>query len=417
MASLALEGIRVIDCSTSWAGPLTTNILADMGAEVIKVESIQRLEVWRTINLIRPRDEGWWERSATFNTVNRNKLGITLDLTSSRGAELFKRLVKMSDLVVENYTPRVMANFGLDYAVLKEVNPSIIMVSMPGYGMTGPWRDYVGFAYSTEQMAGLPSLIGYLDGGPTMHGVGLGLADPVAGAYAAFAVSIALRWRRRTGQGQHIDLSHNEALSCLIGDAIMDFTLNQRVQGRRGNRHPFMAPHGCYRCLGQDNYVSIAISCDEAWNSFGQAIGAPAWAQDDRFSDVTGRLENQDELDRLIEEWTIGHIDYEVMHLLQRAGVAAAPVLSPSAMLEDQHLKERAFWQWIDRVEVGPRPYQGILPRMSKTPGTVRLPAPTLGQHNDYVLGELLGLTKEEIAVLAAEHIIGNRPLGLGRAA
>ena len=411
MASLALEGIRVIDCTINWAGPLTANILADMGAQVIKVEAIQRLDGWRTMNLLHPTEQGWWERAASFNTVNRNKLGITLNLTDSRGAGLFKRLVKIGDLVVENYTPRVMANFGLDYQVLKDINPGIVMVSMPGWGMTGPWRDYTGFGASVEQMSGMPQLLGYLDGGPMLHGIGLALGDPISGVYGAFAASIALRWRRRTGQGQYIDLAQNEALSCLIGDAIMDYTLNKRVQGRRGNRHPFMAPHGCYRCSGQDNYVSIAVSSDEEWESFGQAIGDLAWCKDDRFSDSTGRLANQDELDKLIEEWTIGHGDYEVMHLLQKAGVAAAPVLSPPALLEEPHLKQRGFWEWIDRVQVGLRPYVGILPKMSKTPGTVRLPAPTLGQHNDYVLGELLGLTKEEIAMLATQRIIGTRPL------
>jgi len=411
MAGLALEGIRVIDCSISWATPLATSILGDMGAEVIKVESIQRLDVWRTASPLRVNEDGWWERSPNWNTVNRNKLGITLDLTSSRGAELFKRLIKIGDLVMENYTPRVMANFGLDYPILKEVNPTIVMISMPGWGMTGPWRDYTGFAPSVEQMSGMPQLVGYLDGSPLMHGLGLALADPVAGLYGAFAAAIALKQRRRTGHGQYLDLAQNEALSCIIGDAIMDFTLNKRVQGRRGNRHPFMAPHGCYRCAGQDNYIAIAISSDKQWASFVQAIGGPAWCKDDRFTNSMGRLANQDELDKLIEEWTIGHGDCEVMHLLQRAGVAAAPVLSPPAMLEEPNLKERGFWEWIDRAEIGPGPYPGILPRMSKTPGTLRLPAPTLGQHNDYVLGELLGLTREEIAALAEEQVIGTRPL------
>jgi len=379
MAGLALEGIRVIDCTTAWAGPLATHILGDMGAEIIKVESIQRVDSWRTASPLRVNEDGWWERSPNFNAVNRNKISVTLDLTRKPAAELFKRLVKIGDLVVENYTPRVMANFGLGYPALMEINPGIVMVSMPGWGMTGPWRDYAGFAASVEQMSGMPQLLGYLDGGPLMHGVGLALGDPIAGLYGAFAILGALRRRRRTGQGQYVDLSQNEAVSCVIGDAMMDHTLNRRVQGRRGNRHPFMAPHGCYRCLGQDSYVAIAIASDKEWESFCRALGEQAWLQDARFLDVMGRLANQDELDRLIEAWTIGHGDYEVMHLLQGAGVAAGPVLSPPAMLEEPNLKERGFWEWIDRAEVGRRPYPGILPKMSKTPGTVRLPAPTIG--------------------------------------
>jgi len=249
MSAMALEGIRVLDLSRGWSGPVTTHMLGDMGAEVIRIESIQNTDGWR-LGGTRPEEEGWWNRSPGCNTVGRNKYGITLNLGHPHGAALFKQLVKISDVVVENYTPRVMANFGLPYPVLREINPALIMISMPGAGMTGPWRDHTCFAPSMEQMSGMPALLGYLDAGATLHGAGLALADPVGGLNAAVALLMALHWRQVTGRGQYIDLSQNEALTCSIGDAIMDYTLNRKVQGRRGNRHPFMAPHGCYRCAG-----------------------------------------------------------------------------------------------------------------------------------------------------------------------
>ena len=419
MPGIVLERIRVIDATSAWAGPLATQILGDLGAEVIKVESIQRIDSWRLFNPIRHTEEGWWERAANYNSVNRNKYDVTLDLTNPRGAQVFKHLVKIGDIVVENYTPRVMSNFGLDYDVLQGINPSIIMMSMPGWGMTGPWRDYVGFATSIEQLAGVSQLTGYADGGPMPLGSALAVADPIGGLSGAFALLAALQLRRETGRGQHIDLSQNEGLSCLLGDAIMDYTLNKRVQGRRGNRHPFMAPHGCYRCLneddwrGDDRWAVIAVPSDEEWERFGKAIGSPAWTKETRFVDSLGRWQNQDELDRLVEEWTVRHTHYEVLSMLQAAGVAAAPVLTPPELNANPHLEERGFFENVTIAEVGTHPYPGMLFKMSKTPGRVRMPAPGLGQHNDYVLGELLGMSRNEIAKLAEDKVIGSRPLGV----
>jgi crotonobetainyl-CoA:carnitine CoA-transferase CaiB-like acyl-CoA transferase len=414
---MALEGIRVVDATQAWAGPAATLVLADMGAEVIKVESIQRIDGWRLFNQIRPTEDGWWERSAHYNSVNRNKHNVTLDLTRPRGAQIFKQLVKIGDMVTENYTPRVMRNFGLDYPVLKEINPSIVMMSMPGWGMTGPWRDFVGFGATVEQFSGLCQLSGYPDGGPILLGSAMAIGDPVGALNAAFALLIALQHRRRTGRGQYIDLSQNEEISTLIGDAIMDYTLNKRVQARRGNRHPCMAPHGCYRCRDENNedkWVVIAVSSDEAWMNLARAMGNPAWANEQRFSDPLSRWQNQDELDKLIEEWTRQHTHYEIMTSLQAVGVAAAAVFSPAELLSDPHLKERGFFENITLPQVGgTHPYPGFFYKMSKTPGRVRKPTPTLGQDNEFVLGELLGLSRAEIAQLAEEKIIGTRPLGV----
>jgi len=347
MSAMALERIRVIDLTMAWAGPMATYMLADMGAEVIKVESIQRIDPWRTQGT-RPQEDGWWNRSPGTNWVARNKYSLTLDLGHPRGAALFKQLVKIGDVVAENFSPRVMENWGLHYPVLKEINPDLIMVSMPGSGMTGPWRLHAGFGPSVEQMSGMPTLLGYLGDEPRIHNVGLLPADPFSGLNGAVAVLMALHWRQVTGRGQYIDVAQNEALTCTIGDAIMGYTLNRKVQGRRGNRHPFMAPHGCYRCQGDDMWAVIAISSDEEWQSFSRAIGSPAWTREERFADSLGRWQHQDELDKLIEAWTAEREHYQVMHLLQAAGVRAAPVLTAPELLSDPHLGERGFFETCD---------------------------------------------------------------------
>jgi len=411
MSALPLEGIRVTDLTQVWSGPYVTNLLANLGAEVIKIEAIQRLDPWRGGGA-QMDEERYWERSPLWNSVNFDKLGITLNLSQPRGVEIFKKLVKISDVVAENYTPRVMKNFGLDYPVLREANPRIIMISLPGHGSSGPWKDYVGFAFSIEQMAGIPQLTGYPDGPPEMTGTAF--SDTIVGVNGLTAVILALLFRRMTGKGQYIDLSQIEATTCLIGDAIIDYTINNRVQPRRGNRHPFMAPHGYYRCKGDDRWVGIAVSSDEEWQRFGKAIGEPPWTKEDRFAACLSRWHNQDELDRLIEGWTIKLDHHEVMNTLQPAGVAAGAVLTSAELLIDPHLKERGTFQMVDRAVVGAHyyPIPTAPMKLSRSPVRIRRPAPLVGEHNDYVLGELLGMSKVEIQSLVDEQIIGTTPLG-----
>lgn len=413
MSRLPLEGIRVIDLTQVWSGPYITNLLANMGAEVIKIEAIQRLDPWRGGGTGISPQEKLWERSPLWNAVNLDKLDITLDLSRPRGTEVFKRLVKIGDVIAENYTPRVMKNFGLDYPVLKEVNPNIIMISLPSHGSTGPWKEYVGFAYSIEQMSGIPQLTGYPDGPPETTGTAF--SDPISGANGAMAVLIALLFRQMTGKGQYIDLSQIEANTCLIGDAIVDYSMNKRIQPRRGNHHPFMAPQGYYRCKGDDLWVGITVSSDEEWSQFCKAIGNPAWAKENRFADSLSRWHHQDELDKLVEEWTVQHDHYAVMNTLQKAGVAAGAVLTSAELLSDPHFKERGTFQIVDRAIVGTHPYPvpSAPMRLSESPATVHRPAPLLGEHNDYVFGELLGMSKKEIQKLVDEQIIGTTPLAL----
>jgi len=413
MSGLPLEGIRVVDATNSWSGPYTVQLLASLGAEAIKVESIQYLDTWRAGGTRLMEGEYLWERSPLWNSVNADKLGITLDLNRPRGVEIFKRLVKISDVVAENYTPRVMRNFGLDYPVLREVNPGIIMISLPAHGSSGPWQDYPGFAASIEQMAGIPQLTGYPDGPPKMSGTGF--TDPIAGTNGMVAIMMALLFRQMTGKGQYIDLSQIEAVTSLIGEAINDYSMNKRIQPRRGNRHPSMAPHGCYRCRGDDLWVNMAVSSDDEWKQFCKIIGSPPWTKEERFADSLRRWHNQDELDKLVEEWTIQHDHYEVMNSLQNEGIAAGAVLTSAELLDDPHLKERGTFHTVERAIVGAHPYPvpSVPVKLSGSPVTIRRPAPLLGEHNEYVLGELLGMSREEIQTLAAEQIIGNTPLGV----
>ncbi len=409
MPSLPLQGVRILDLSQVWAGPLASRLLADMGAEVIRVEACQRIDIARTSDLAEnePGERPWERGHGSMH--HRNKYGITLNLSHPHGVDIFKRLVRISDVVLENFSPRVMENFGLTYAVLREIKPDIIMLSMSAYGQTGPYRNYIGFGTSIEAVAGLCELAGYPDGPPTE--VGSNLSDPPAGFYGAGAILVALHYRHKTGKGQYIDLSEAETAITLIGGQILDYTMNGRVQSRIGNRHPWMAPHGVYPSRGDDQWVAIAVRSEEEWQSFCKAIGSPAWTADKRFADMLSRWQNQEELDRHIEDWTSNLDHYEVMHLLQEAGVPAAAVLTNKEVLFDQHVRERKAFEAVDHPETGRRPMPAMTFRMSKTPGSIRKPAPLLGENNEYILRELLGITEAEIAQLAAEQVIGNQPI------
>jgi len=414
VSKLPLEGIRVVDLTAFWSGPFAALTLANMGAEIIKLEAPKRMDGWRGAVVSGLPEERIWERSPLFNPMNNDKLGITLDLSNPKGVAIFKELVKISDVVMENYTPRVMKNFGLDYSALKELKPDIIMISMPAHGSTGPWKDKPGFAYPIEQMSGIPQLTGNPDGPPRMTETSP--SDPAAGINGAAAVLTALLYRQRTGKGQYIDLSQIEALTGCLGDAIVEYTMNKQVRPRYGNHHPFWAPQGFYRCKGDDKWVGITVKSDGEWQAFCQAIGRPALVEDERFADTMNRWQNQDELDVMIEEWTVEHEKYEVMNILQKAGVAAAPVMDGIDHLNDPHLNERGTFQKVDREVTGTHrlPIPTSPMRFSKCPISIRRPAPTLGEHNEYVYGELLGMSKGEVQALYDEQIICKLPvLGL----
>lgn len=417
MGPLPLDGIRMIDLTVSFAGPKAVACLADMGAEVIRVESIQYIDAQRgrkrqlsgmTSYPNGEPGERPWNRRAGFNQLNRNKLGITLDLNRPEGKKIFKKLVRISDVVVDSFSAGVMERLKLGYAHLKEVKPDIIVMSMPGLGMTGPYRGYKSFGGIIECIAGQAAVKGYPDGKPFTTGA---YGDPIGGLTGAFALLAALFCRKRTGKGQFIDFSQAEALAMLSAEALMDYTMNGRVQKPAGNRHRFMAPHGTYRCKGEDKWIAISVSSDKEWQALCRAADRLEWAKNEKFSDAINRWRNQQVLDHLIQEWTIQRDHYELMHILQKAGVSSGAVLTADEVFSDPHLIERGFFETVHHPEAGDHTSFGISWKLSRTPGNVRLPAPCLGEHNQYVLHDLLGISDEEIRQLEAEQIIGTEPL------
>ena len=381
-----LQNIRILDFTRVLAGPYATRILADFGAEVIKVQPLL------------PREEDEFGRGYD-NTWNRNKLGITLNLSKPEGIALAKRLVNISDVVVENFTPRVMANWGLDYAGLKKIKPDIIMLSLSTMGNTGPWRDYTGFGPTIQAFSGMTYLTSF-PGKPPL-GLGISYADHIGGLFGCLALLGALEYRQKTGEGQYIDLSQVEAVASLLGGAVLEYQLKGREVVAVGNGATEAAPHGVYRCQGDDRWCALAVFSDEEWRGFKRALGNPPWAEDKRFITLAGRLKNKARLERLVEDWTKEHTAEEVMALLQEQGVAAGVVQDARDLAKDPQLKERGFF-----IEPGKAVSDGVPVRLSRTPAGYKRAAPASGQDNDYVYGELLGMSEGELAGLRQEGII-----------
>ena len=403
MEDYPLDGIRIVDFTWAWAGPYATLLLALLGAEVIKVESRKRLDHTRLRSLMTGPTMGGPDQSTVFNDINLNKLSLTLDLTRPRAIEIAKELVKKADVVIQNMRPGVMDRLGLGYETLREVKPDIIMLSSSALGSTGPERTYAGYAPTFAAMSGMAYITGYPDSQPSTLS---GAIDTRVGTTSAFAILAALIYRQRTGKGQNIDLSSSEAISCLMGEALLDYSMNRRVKERNGNDDDVMAPHGCYPCQGENRWVTVAISTEDEWQSLCKAMGSLNCTGDSRFADAPSRRQNREELNRLISEWTIKHTDYEVTGILQGAGVAAIPTLSGDMVSKDPHIKERDLFNEIEHAELGKRLVVGPPWRLSATPARVRRPAPLLGEHNQYVLGELLGMAQSEIDRLIEEQVV-----------
>jgi benzylsuccinate CoA-transferase BbsF subunit len=342
------------------------------------------------------------------NERNRNKLGIALDLVHPEGKALFKRLVAISDVVLENFSVRVMRKLELDYPVLKEINPQLVMISIASQGLTGPERDYVSIDPILQALSGLALLSGRAGEPP---GIAAMLVDPLAAVHAAGCVLAGLLARQRTGEGCHIDFSQREAAALVIGSALMDYTMHGRVATPQGNDNSAVILQGCFRCRGERGWVTIAIATEEEWQRLCCALEHPAWTREPRFADPGQRRQHQVELRGHLEAWTQAHTKYEVTKRLQEAGVPAGPVLSARELFEDVHLEQRGFFEVSTHPEAGTHPYCGRPMRFSKTPLGTRRPAPRFGEHNAYVFGELLGLSAEEIAHLTDEGVIATQPL------
>jgi len=398
-----LQGVRITEFASAWAGPYATCLLALLGAEVIKVESRRRLDHSRNTSFSTGKDFSGPNESSVFNSLNLNKLGVNLNLSKPKGVEIAKKLVKVSDVVIENMRPGVVPRLGLGYEVLREVKQDIIYLSSSACGQTGPEREYVGYAPTFAALGGASFVTGYEDWPPSNF---MGAIDLRSATTSAFAMVAALCHRQRTGEGQYIDLSSQETIAVLVGDTLLDYTMNQRVPKRMGNRDDVMAPHNCYRCRGDDNWISIAVTTDQEWQALCGTMERPELAQDERFSDAYTRWNNQDELDQIINEWTKSQDYYEVMEKLQKAGVAAAPSLSSEGLFTDPHLKERDVFMQVEHPVIGKDWVIAPPWRLSATPAGIKRHAPLLGEHNDFIFHGLLGMSREEIKELEEEQVI-----------
>jgi crotonobetainyl-CoA:carnitine CoA-transferase CaiB-like acyl-CoA transferase len=412
--SLPLDGVRVLDLAQVYAGPTATRLLADLGADVIKIEGLKRMDITR--NFVMPENDSsddYWNKSGYFLLRNGGKRSLTLDFSEESGGagiEIVKKLAAHCDIVVESFTPHVMHKLGIDYEALKQIRPDVIMISLSGYGQNGPWRDFSAYGMGLEPASGISSLTGYEGGDPLRTGISF--TDPYSGIVGAGAVLAALVYRRRTGKGQYIDLSEQEAAIPVTGYATMDYAMNKRAPKRMGNRSLWQAPQGVYRCAGEDNWLAVTIRDDEEWTAFAKAVGHSEWGSDPRFADVKGRFANHDEIDALMEGWTSTRDHIEAMHELQAAGVLAAAVLNPKQVLLDPHLKERGFFDRVQTVQKDERliPHQIGAKFSEFEPNTARR-APKLGEHNREILGGLLGMGEDEIAKLEENKVIGDEPI------
>ena len=376
-------------------------MLGDLGAEVIKIETRSRIDSMRLSpdNLDKDPDRDPW-----FHSGVRNQFSITLDMEQPKAIPVIKDLIKMSDIVIENFSPKVMKGHGLDYPALKQIKPDIIMISLPATGHYGPLRDAQTYGPSLTGLAGVDGLVGYY--GERVLGLQQAYADVNSALHGAFAVLAALYYKKRTGKGQFIEMAQLEAVVGIAGEAVMEYVMNGKVLGTLGNRYPTMCPHNNYRCSEDDKWVSIAVKTEDEWKAFCQAIGNPAWTNDERFADKYSRLRHQEELDKLITVWTSKHSYYEVAEILQKHGVAAAPCLDTEGRFFDPHLQARKTYLEVDHPTTGTDFIANSAWALSDNPTEIRQRSPLLGEHNRRIFKELLGMSDEEIAQLEAEKVI-----------
>ena len=390
-----LSGIRILDFTWVLAGSYSTRILGDFGAEVIKVQS-KKIARGAESNL-----------TGYFNHWNRNKRSITLDMSFPEAKEIVFKLTKRSDVVIENYSPRVMSNWGVNYETLKEVKPDLIMVSMSGMGQTGPWRDFVAFGPTLQALSGLTYLTSFPHEPPT--GMGYAYADPVAGLYGALAVLAALEYRDKTGKGQYVDLSQYEAICTLMGPVLLDRCMNHEDIFPQGNHSKDIpaAPYGCYQCSGIDRWCVIAVFNETEWETLCQILGRPDWTREERFSNLSKRKENREDLDRFLEQWTRKHPPEEVVYRLQKGGVSAGVVQNAENLANDPHLAARNFFLQLEHPVLGKTVSDTSPIQFEENPWANWRGAPLLGEDNRYVYMELLGFTEGELSSYLEKGIIG----------
>ena len=393
----ALADLRVVEFASALAGPWIGRIMACCGAEVIRVESKKRPDVvrgyvppWAPEMGIQPQLSPW------FTDWNAGKRFVALDLTRPEAVKIAGRLVAACDVVIENYSAGVMDKLGLGYSELRGVKPDIVMISTSGYGDRGPHHRYITWGPNIEALSGLSKLSGFPERECTM--TQYAYPDTLSALHGLFAVMCALDHRSRTGEGQYISLSQTEATIAVIGDVVMEYLANGREPKSLGNRSLNAAPHGCYRCSGEDRWCAIAVFTDTEWESFCDVLGHPEWRTDPRFSTLSSRLENVEALDERIGRWTAGRTDSEVMFALQEAGIAAGVVQNTEDQLHrDRQLAERRFFEEVPHLKKGTVVAAGIPLGLTATPGRSGRAGAAVGQDNEYVFSELLGMAPEEI--------------------
>jgi crotonobetainyl-CoA:carnitine CoA-transferase CaiB-like acyl-CoA transferase len=396
------ENVKVLEFGQIVAGPLISTYLTDYGAEVVHVESHKRPDQYRLYPPFKDNKPGI-NRGLDFAIYSHNKYGVTLNLRHPKGIEVAKRLLKdWANVVTENFTPGVMKRLGLDYEELRRIKPDLIMLSSCNLGQTGPYATHPGMGSHLTHLSGFTNMSGWPDRDPLiLYGPYI---DFIGVVYGTIALTAALDYRRRTGKGQHIDVAQLEGGIQFLAPTLLDYKINNRIQGRKGNRCDYAAPHGAYPCQGEDRWCVIAVFTDEEWQSLRKAIGEPDWAKDPKFATLLGRKRNEEELDRLIGEWTSKLTAEKVMTKLQSVGVESAVVKNPKEMYEDPHLQEY-LWAEMDHAEIGKYHLQVPSFKLSKVPTQLRMPGPLLGEHNEYVYINLAGLTQEEYKQLEKEGV------------
>jgi benzylsuccinate CoA-transferase BbsF subunit len=402
--ALPLQGIRVANFGWVWAGPVVGQTLSFLGAEVYKIESHARVDMNRML----PAFAGGVrhpDRSLTNHAGWAGNGSVSLNLKKPEGRALAEQLVAKSDVVMENFSPGAMDQMGLGYERLRELKPDIVMLSMPAAGLTGPLRTVRTYGMSLTSLTGLDSLTGYF-GGPPIPCENA-LADPLNGILGAFAILAALNYRDRTGKGQLIDYSQHEAMMQLVGPAFMDYFFNGRVAAPMGNRHPLgvAAPHGVFPCAGDDRWISIAVMTEDEWLRLVTAMGNPEWAQAPEFSCAAGRVRHIEALHARLAEWTCSGNDYELAQMLQRHGIAAAPVLNVADLYNDPHYRARGTFVEVTHPLGFRETIYGAYVKTSRTEAKVT-PGPAIGQDNEYVCKEILGLSEERYRELIAQQVI-----------
>jgi crotonobetainyl-CoA:carnitine CoA-transferase CaiB-like acyl-CoA transferase len=404
-AALPLAGLRVLELTTFWAGPVAGSYLADMGADVVKVESIQRPDIMRLAGAV--PNERMWEWSPVFAGVNPGKREVTLRLDSAEGMALLKRLIRDADVVMENFAARVVGNFGLGWDTVHALNPRAIMVRMPAFGIDGPWRDRTGFAMTIEQVSGLAWITGFEDRPLVMRGA----CDPLGGLHAVFGLLMALEHRRRTGEGQLVEAPLVEAALNVAAEQVIEYSAYGKLLKRAGNRGPFAAPQGVYRCADAEEFLALAVAADAQWEALRRLMDDPEWARDPALATAAGRRSAHDELDARIEGWLATQGRDAAVQRLVDAGVPAHPLVNAHYVMPNPQLEHRRFFQIMQHPVTGQTRYPGLPMAFSGLDRNLHpSPPPTLGQHNDEILGGELGLSAAELRDLREREIIGERP-------